>query len=85
MAGVYVELIEVCRRYDQLAATLAVPTPDYVPVVDSIASTGYVVDEACRLTSAATVLSANAPVSRAGSTRSTHCAFVGAPVTVSGR
>ena len=60
VAGAYVDPIEVCRRYDQLAATLAVPTPDYGPVVDTIASTGYPVGEACRLISTAHILGANA-------------------------
>ena len=60
MAGAYVELIEVCRRYDQLTATLAVPTPDYGPVVDTIDPMCYLVDGARRLISVATVLSANA-------------------------
>ena len=60
MAGAYVDPIEVCRRYDQLAATLTVPTPDYGPVVDTIASTGYPVGEACRLISTAHILGANA-------------------------
>ena len=60
MAGVYVELIEVCRRYDRLAVTLEVPTSDYGPMVETIDPMGCLVDEASRLISAATVLSANA-------------------------
>ena len=60
MAGAYVELIEVYRRYDQLASTLAVPTPDYGQMVETIDPMGCLVDEASRLIRVATVLSANA-------------------------
>ena len=56
----YVDPLEVCARYDRLAERAVVPTPDYGPVVDVIASTGYPVGEACRLISTAHILGANA-------------------------
>ena len=60
VAGAYVDPLEVCARYDRLAERAVVPTPDYGPVVDVIASTGYPVGEACRLIRTANLLGANA-------------------------
>ena len=44
VAGAFVDSIEVCARYDQLEASLAVPTPDDPVKVDVITSMGYLTD-----------------------------------------